>query len=359
MYFDSKSGLIGCGLAALLALSPVRATEVLFDNGEAIDNAGLPGGNGYSSNLQSNQQVYDNFAFSRDSSIESVRFQMAGGTEPFRFSVYTDDAGTPGAQIFALDLEAGDYRFGPATEYLNGVSPPDIGHDFSFDLPNPLTLPPGSYWLSFLGTGNNLFRTLGSGEGDGFAQRQIRSGQLSGRPGNTPFRLIGQPVDDAVAVIDIKPESDDNSINPRSNGVIPVAVLGSIDFDATQIRVSTVIFGPDAATPEHNGHVEDVNNDGFMDMLFHFTTRESGIQCGDTEAFLRGEIFDGQSFGNLDSITTIGCGAGDSPDDPIVVDDGGIATGGDAGGTALDWIMLAGLGALALLGFYRRRLTDR
>ena len=162
-----------------------------------------------------------------------------------------------------------------------------------------------------------------------------------------------------MAVIDIKPESDDNSINPRSNGVIPVAVLGSIDFDATQIRVSTVIFGPDAATPEHNGHVEDVNNDGFMDMLFHFDTRESGIQCGDTEAFLRGEIFDGQSFGNLDSITTIGCDAGESPDDPIVDDDGGIATGGDVGGTALDWTMLAGLGALALFGFYRRRLTGR
>ena len=93
MYFESKSGLIGCGLAALLALSPARATEILFDNGEAIDNAGLPGGNGYSSNLQSNQQVFDNFAFARDSSIESVRFQMAGGTEAFRFSVYNDDAG--------------------------------------------------------------------------------------------------------------------------------------------------------------------------------------------------------------------------------------------------------------------------
>jgi len=79
-------------------------------------------------------------------------------------------------------------------------------------------------------------------------------------------------------------------------GVISVAVLGSVDFDATLVDFSTVAFGPGEASPVHDGHVEDVNGDGFFDTVLHFNTQETGIQCGDTEATLTGETFDGQSI---------------------------------------------------------------
>jgi hypothetical protein len=88
--------------------------------------------------------------------------------------------------------------------------------------------------------------------------------------------------------IDIKPGSDPNSVNPRSNGVIPVAILGPTDFDALQVIVSTVSFGPDGAAPAHDGHVEDVNGDGFPDMVLHFRTEDTGIECGDTDETLVG-----------------------------------------------------------------------
>jgi len=101
--------------------------------------------------------------------------------------------------------------------------------------------------------------------------------------------------------------SDPNAINPRSKDVIPVAVLGSENFDATQADFSTAEFGPGKASPVHDGHVEDVNNDGIFDMVFHFNTRDTSIACGDTEATLSGETFGGDAFTGTDSVKTAGC----------------------------------------------------
>ena len=115
-------------------------------------------------------------------------------------------------------------------------------------------------------------------------------------------------IEDTVA-LDIKPGSDPNGVNPRSKGVISVAVLGSVDFVAELVDVTTVKFGPLDATPVHDGHVEDVNNDGFADSVFHFRTQDTGISCGDTEATLIGDTFGGGvgPFTGTDSVKTAGC----------------------------------------------------
>jgi hypothetical protein len=146
-----------------------------------------------------------------------------------------------------------------------------------------------------------------------------------------------------VTAIDIKPGSDPNSVNPRSKGVIPVAVLGSADFDALQVNFSTVTFGPDGASPAHDGHVEDVNRDGFMDMVFHFKTQETGIVCGDTEATLNGETFGGTPITGTDMVNTVGCKYTSSDES---------TTSSSAG--AVSWIMLLGLGVLGLWRLNRR-----
>ena len=101
--------------------------------------------------------------------------------------------------------------------------------------------------------------------------------------------------------------SDPSAINPKSKDVIAVAVLGSVIFDATQLDFSTAEFGSGKASPVHDGHVEEVNNDDFFDMVFHFNTQDTGIACGDTEATLSGETFGGDAFTGTDSVTTAGC----------------------------------------------------
>lgn len=146
------------------------------------------------------------------------------------------------------------------------------------------------------------------------------------------------------AAIDIKPGSDPNSINPKSKGVVPVAVLGSIDFDATQIDFSTVSFGPDGASTAHDGHVEDVNDDGYMDMVFHFKTQETGIACGDPDATLTGKTTGGTQFTGTDTVKTVGC-KGSNQDTSV------------KGAGTMSWLFLVGL---SVLGLWRRnRLRDR
>ena len=86
-----------------------------------------------------------------------------------------------------------------------------------------------------------------------------------------------------------------------------MAVLGSADFDATQVDFSTVVSGPGEASPVHNGHVENVNGDFFDDMVFHFSVRDTGIVCCDRDATLTGESFGGDSITGTDAVKTPGC----------------------------------------------------
>jgi hypothetical protein len=111
-----------------------------------------------------------------------------------------------------------------------------------------------------------------------------------------------------IVSIDIKPGSTPNSINPRSKGVIPVAILSDDNFDAAQVDALSVEFGPNGAKETHGqGHVEDIDGDDVPDMVLHFKTQETGIECGDTEATLTGETHSGEEIIGTDTIQTVGC----------------------------------------------------
>jgi hypothetical protein len=108
-----------------------------------------------------------------------------------------------------------------------------------------------------------------------------------------------------VVDIDIKPGNDLNSINPISRGIIPVAILGSDSFDVADVDVTILAFGSAVSFVHRNGpHYEDVNRDGFADLLAHYRVKETGIASGDQEACVTGETLDGVPFKGCDAIMT-------------------------------------------------------
>ena len=130
---------------------------------------------------------------------------------------------------------------------------------------------------------------------------------------------VGGPLE---ILVDIKPGKEPNAINPTSGQKIPVAILTTGNFDAQLVDPSTVQFGPGAATESHRRwHVKDVDEDGDLDLLFHFNTQETGIACGDREATLTGETYDGQVITGSDSIKTVKCPFVDSATITVLIGD--------------------------------------
>lgn len=95
--------------------------------------------------------------------------------------------------------------------------------------------------------------------------------------------------------IDIKPGSDKNPINPNSNGVVPVAVIHTEEFDPTNENVNyrfgahEVVKDGGGARPSHDGHVTDLNNDGQSDLLLHFPMEDTGFNGDEEEGHLHWE----------------------------------------------------------------------
>jgi hypothetical protein len=111
--------------------------------------------------------------------------------------------------------------------------------------------------------------------------------------------------------IDIKPRNKHNVVNPRSKGGMWVALLSDADHGSpfnpsSQVDIPIVEFGPDGARANRY-KVKDINKDGLGDLLLRFRIRKTGIACGDTEATLTGETFDGLMFTGTDSVRTVDC----------------------------------------------------
>ena len=153
--------------------------------------------------------------------------------------------------------------------------------------------------------------------------RVLVSGGFDGNTNTSSAELFESSdacLEPVEVAIDIKPGNKRNPINPRSKGKTKVAILTTntaageaLDFDALQVDPATVRFGPDEAKAVRY-RAKDVDHDGDADLLLYFKTRKSGIACGDTEATLTGETYDGQAITGTDAIKTVGCNNDDDSD---------------------------------------------
>lgn len=110
--------------------------------------------------------------------------------------------------------------------------------------------------------------------------------------------------------IDVKPASDPNSINLKSRGTIPVAILGTDAFDPATADQASLTFGrtgDEDSLAFCTRSVEDVNGDGLLDQVCHFNTQDTGFECGDAVGILRGQTLDGVPMEGRDSVRIVPC----------------------------------------------------
>jgi hypothetical protein len=149
------------------------------------------------------------------------------------------------------------------------------------------------------------------------------------------FRLNVQLGTPAIELpLDIKPHSCPNSFNTGSRGVLPVALVGTMDFDVTQVDISTVQIGrmgggvapnegppgphsvyEDVATPFEGEACEchDLGGDMIPDLLMHFQSELVAPALGLTKApaetlvelTVTGMLLDGTPFFATDCVRIV------------------------------------------------------
>lgn len=128
--------------------------------------------------------------------------------------------------------------------------------------------------------------------------------------------------------VDILPTSCPNPFNMYAKGVLPVAILGTADFDATNIDPETVILEgvsprrwslEDTATPYEPFIGKSLDQyacelygpDGYVDLVLHFDRQEiaaaiGSVANGDVVMLgLEGELFDGTPIVGEDVVRII------------------------------------------------------
>ncbi|MHC4445636.1 MAG: hypothetical protein ACYTF1_15770 [Planctomycetota bacterium] len=141
--------------------------------------------------------------------------------------------------------------------------------------------------------------------------------------------VISFTLEPATLSLDIKPGSCPNPLNTntRGKGKLPMAILGTEDFDIRDIDLDSISIA-DAAFPVKTPSIEDVSTpvdedectcqevgpDGFADLVIHYSRREVIIALGldemapgtEVPITVTGELLDGTPFEATDCVLLVG-----------------------------------------------------
>ena len=120
-------------------------------------------------------------------------------------------------------------------------------------------------------------------------------------------------------VIDVKPDSSNNTVNVGKNGVLPIAVMTTDDFDAVNEldpdTVTAVLIGTDGevvnVVQPDRFDIEDVDGDGDDDVTYKFSVpalidgSNAPLTKTTTSITFRGETFDGMCIQGTDKVTIV------------------------------------------------------
>jgi hypothetical protein len=104
--------------------------------------------------------------------------------------------------------------------------------------------------------------------------------------------------------IDVRPGSSENPVNPGSQGMLAVALLGSADLDVTDVDPESLALGVNGA-PASDWIHGDANGDGLLDLVANYSVTGTGTAYGDTSLCLTGATRDGIELAGCDAIRTV------------------------------------------------------
>ncbi len=116
--------------------------------------------------------------------------------------------------------------------------------------------------------------------------------------------------------LDIRPGSDENRLNLKSKGVLPVSILTSDGFDALTVDMTTLLFGDPLLIDKETTPLlpirineTDVNDDGLMDLTLFFSIPElldAGMLDQFSErALMFGMLSDGTEIVSSDMLSIV------------------------------------------------------
>jgi hypothetical protein len=206
----------------------------------------------------------------------------------------------------------------PASNIMQGGSVPPLVFDLSsFNI----HVAQGQVLAFVLRSNGNAFSFATSDAGDVYSRGEYSQRFYAGDPFPTftapsfpqgtdmSFATYVAPEPVKVVDIDIKPGSMPNSVNSRSRGSVPVAILSKATFYApSEMDVGSLMFGrggDEASLLKCNPAGEDVNADGLLDLICHFDTQAAGFQSGDTQGVLSGETIGEEKVRGTDSVRIV------------------------------------------------------
>lgn len=240
-----------------------------------------------------------------DTLFASARIQLNGDYQKFGFRINPGEYGPISGFYFdTLESENGN-EVSALIRDFSGPGDPKIltvTREVSWDAFHVFTIEWSPTEIAFHIDGVEIARAAFE------SSNLIPVGLWNDRPGMMQTDWV-EVINVVPVFIDIKPGSDINSINPRSKGVIPVALLSTDSFDAMTVDPETVRFGANGVqtSPAHYA-MEDINEDGMDDYIFHFRTQQTGIDCETESATLTGEAVGGFIEGS-DSVRPVACNA--------------------------------------------------
>jgi hypothetical protein len=108
--------------------------------------------------------------------------------------------------------------------------------------------------------------------------------------------------------VDVKPGDTPTTLEPKREGMVPIAILSTKQFDATQVDTATVRAGAKGTEAAlFRSAMEDVNGDRLTDVMLLFRVQEMGLDCSGKSVTLKGKTKDGKEFEGTEKVEMVAC----------------------------------------------------